>query len=101
MATVTIDIDLPPGITITAYQRYGDGNGFEVSWPLPPRCRCDRCGREDQAYLECTDRVQVIRDVDICGQPSFYQVFVVGGTAFEATQGLRIPADFPDGPSNT
>src|SRR5437868_7704243 len=72
MATVTIDIDLPPGITITAYQRYGDGHGFEVSWPLPPRCRCDRCGREDQAYLEFTDRVQVIRDLDICGQPSFW-----------------------------
>src|SRR3954449_3684520 len=72
MATVTIDIDLPPGITITAYQRYGDGHGFEVSWPLPPRCRCDRCGREDQAYLEFKDRVQVIRDLDICGQPSFW-----------------------------
>ena len=25
MATVTIDVDLPPGVTITAYHRHGDG----------------------------------------------------------------------------
>jgi transposase len=72
MAEVTIDIDLPPDVTITAYHRVGDGHGFEVSWPLPERCRCDRCGREDKAYLEFRDRVQVVRDLDICGQPSFW-----------------------------
>jgi transposase len=72
MAEITIDIDLPPDVTITAYHRVGDGHGFEVSWPLPQRCRCDRCGREDQAYLEFRDRVQVVRDLDICGQPSFW-----------------------------
>jgi transposase len=72
MATVTIDIDLPPGVTVTSYQRQGDGHGFEVSWPLPERCRCDRCGREDAACLEFKDRLQVVRDLDICGQPSFW-----------------------------
>jgi transposase len=72
MAEVTIDIDLPPGVTITAYHRVGDGHGFEVSWPLPHRCRCDRCGREDRAYLDFRDRVQVVRDLGICGQPSFW-----------------------------
>jgi transposase len=72
MATVTIDIDLPPGVTITAYQRHADGHGFEVSWPLPGRCRCDRCGREDKAYLEFRDKVQVVRDLDLWGQPSFW-----------------------------
>jgi transposase len=72
MATITIDIDLPPGVTVTGYQRQGDGHGLEVSWPLPQRCRCDRCGREDQASLEFRDRVQVVRDLDICGQPSFW-----------------------------
>jgi transposase len=72
MATVTIDIDLPPGVTVTGYERYGDGHGFEVSWPLPLRCCCDRCGREDEAYLEFTGRVQVVRDLDIWGQPSFW-----------------------------
>src|SRR5262249_33817213 len=68
----TIDIDLPPDVTITAYHRVGDGHGFEVAWPLPERCHCDRCGREDQAYLEFRDRVQVVRDLDLCGQPSFW-----------------------------
>ena len=72
MATVTIDIDLPPGVTVTGYQRHGDGHGFEVSWPLPARCRCDRCGHEDGASLEFTNRVQVVRDLDLCGQPSFW-----------------------------
>src|SRR5438876_8652326 len=30
MAKVTIDVDLPPGIEITAYERYGEGHGVEV-----------------------------------------------------------------------
>jgi hypothetical protein len=72
MATVTIDIDLPPGVTVTASQRCGDGHGFEVSWPLPQRCRWDRCGREGKASLEFKDRAQVVRDLDICGQPGFW-----------------------------
>jgi len=72
MATVTIDIDLPPGVTVTGYQRHGDGHGFEVSWPLPARCRCDRCGHEDTASLEFPSRAQVVRDLDLWGQPSFW-----------------------------
>ena len=72
MATVTIDIDLPPGVTVTGYQRHGDGHGFEVSWPLPARCRCDHCGHEETASLEFTNRVQVVRDLDLWGQPSFW-----------------------------
>jgi transposase len=72
MAAITIDVDLPPGVTITAYQRHADGHGFEVSWPLPDRCRCDRCGREDKAYVEFRERVQVVRDLDLWGQPSFW-----------------------------
>ena len=72
MATVTIDIDLPPGVTVTSYQRHGDGHGLEVSWPLPARCRCDRCEHEDTTSLEFTKRVQVVRDLDLWGQPSFW-----------------------------
>jgi transposase len=72
MASVTIDLDLPPGVTITAYQRHGDGHGFEVSWPWPDRCRCDRCHREDDARIEVKDTVQVVRDLDLWGQPSFW-----------------------------
>ena len=49
MASVTIEVDLPPGVEITAYERYQDGHGFEVRWPLPERCRCERCGHEEKA----------------------------------------------------
>lgn len=72
MATVTIDVDLPPGVTLTAYERHGDGHGFEVSWPWPTRCRCDYCHKEDDAHLEVKGSVQVVRDLDIWGQPSFW-----------------------------
>jgi transposase len=72
MAAVTIDLDLPPGITITSYERHADSHAFEVAWPLPERCRCDACGREDQARLEFRDRVQVVRDLDVWGQLSFW-----------------------------
>ena len=72
MATVTIDVDLPPGVTLTAYARHGDGHGFEVSWPWPTRCRCDSCRKEGDAHLEVKDTVQVARDLDIWGQPSFW-----------------------------
>jgi transposase len=72
MASVTIDVDLPSGVTITGYERHGEGHGFEVAWPLPERCRCDGCGREDQARLEFRDTPQVVRDLDVWGQPSFW-----------------------------
>jgi hypothetical protein len=67
MASITIDVDLPPGVTITAYQRHGDGHGFEVSWPWPARCHCDRCHREEDARIELKEAVQVVRDLDIWG----------------------------------
>jgi transposase len=72
MATVTIDIDLPAGVTVTGYQRHGDGHGFEVAWPFPARARCDHCGHDDTTSLEFTNRVQVVRDLDLWGQPSFW-----------------------------
>ncbi len=72
MAAVTIEVDLPPDLTVVAYQRHGDGHAFEISWPLPSRCRCDACRRDDEAHLEFKDTVQVVRDLDIWGQPSFW-----------------------------
>jgi transposase len=72
MSAITIDVDLPPEVTITAYQRHGEGHGFEVSWPLPTHCRCDQCHREEVAHLEFPDKVHVVRDLDIWGQPSFW-----------------------------
>jgi transposase len=72
MATITIDVDLPEGVTIVAYERHGDGHGFEVSWPLPSRCRCDHCRRDEDAHLEFKETVQVVRDLELWGQPSFW-----------------------------
>jgi hypothetical protein len=52
VASVTIEVDLPPGVEITGYERHQDGHGFEVRWPLPERRRCERCGHEDRAHIE-------------------------------------------------
>src|SRR5512143_3297404 len=61
MASVTIDVDLPPGVEITGYERYGDGPGFEVRWPLPEHCRCERCGHEDWAHIEFKTTPQAVK----------------------------------------
>lgn len=72
MASITIDVPLPPGVTITAYHRLPEGHGFEVTWPLPERVCCQRCRREDQACIEYKKTMQVLRDLEIWGQPSFW-----------------------------
>jgi transposase len=72
MASVTSDVDLPPGVEITGYERHQDGHGFEVRWPLPERCCCQRCGHEDTAHIEFKTTPQVIRDLNVWGQPSFW-----------------------------
>ncbi len=30
MSAITLEVDLPPGVTIAAYQRHADGHEFEV-----------------------------------------------------------------------
>ena len=72
MASVTIEVDLPPGVEIIGYERHQDGHGFEVRWPLPERCRCQRCGHEDRAPVESKTAPQAVRDLDVWGQPSFW-----------------------------
>jgi transposase len=72
MASITIDIDLPEGVEITGYERCGDGHGFEVTWPWPERCRCQRCGHEDHAFLEQNGKQRVVRHLDVWNQPSFW-----------------------------
>jgi transposase len=73
MATITIDVDLPPGVTLTAYERHADGHGFEVDWSWPDHCSCVRCGQESDARIEVKDSArQVVRDLDVWGQPSFW-----------------------------
>jgi transposase len=72
VARVTIEVDLPPGVEITAYDRHQDGHGFEVRWPLPEHCRCQRCGQEDHAHIAFKTTPQAVRDLDVWGQPSFW-----------------------------
>ena len=70
MARVMIEVDLPPDVEITGYERHQDGHGFEVRWPLPEHCRCQRGGHEDRAHSEFKMTPQAVRDLDLGGQPS-------------------------------
>jgi transposase len=75
MANLTIDIDLPEGVTITGYHRLPDAHGIEVSWPWPEACCCPRCKTVEPARLESNldvGKTRVIRDLDIFGQPAFF-----------------------------
>ena len=72
MTSITIDIDLPEGVEITGYERHGDGHGFEVTWPWPQRCRCQRCGHDDQAHFEQNGKQRVVRHLEVWNQPSFW-----------------------------
>jgi transposase len=72
MAQITLELDLPDGIEVTGYERHEDGHGIEVKWPLPERICCQRCGREDVARIEHKSTVQVIRDLPLWEQPSFF-----------------------------
>jgi transposase len=72
MANVTVDIDLPEGITITSYHRLGEAHGFEVDWSWPERWCCQRCKHEQKAHWELTGKSRVLRDLDMWGQASFW-----------------------------
>jgi transposase len=71
-ANITIELDLPEGVEVREYERHGEGHAFHVAWPLPDRCRCDRCGHEEDTRLEHKATVYTVRDLDIWGQPSFW-----------------------------
>lgn len=72
MASITLEMDLPEGVTVSSYERVDNGHGFEVAWPLPERWRCQRCGYEEKTQPEFKDHVHAIRDLDLWGQPSFW-----------------------------
>ena len=72
MASLTIDVELPPDVKITGYGRVQDGHGIEVTWPLPERCRCEKCGHEDVAHIEFKTTPQVVRDLNLWEEPSFW-----------------------------
>ena len=72
MARITIDVNLSPEVEITGYQRYQEGHGLEVRWPLPVRCRCEKCGHDDVAHIEFKTSPQAIRDLNLWEQPCFW-----------------------------
>jgi transposase len=72
MAQITLELDVPDGIEVTGYERHEDGHGVEVKWPLPERCRCQSCGREDAAHIEHRSTPVVIRDLPLWEQPGFF-----------------------------
>ena len=75
MANLTIDIDLPAGVTVTGYHRLPEAHGVEVSWLWPDTCCCPRCNTVEPASLEANldvGKTRVVRDLDIFGQPAFF-----------------------------
>jgi transposase len=68
---VKVKLDLPPGVELLGYERCGDGHGFEVKFPLPVYCRCEKCGAKEPANFEGKNTVYAVRDLDLWGQPSF------------------------------
>jgi transposase len=72
MASITIDIDLPEGITVTSYHRLGEAHAFEVDWTWPVQWCCPRCGHEEMARWELTGKARVLRDLDVWGQAGFW-----------------------------
>jgi transposase len=68
---VKVKLDLPPGVELLGYERCGDGHGFEVKFPLPLYCRCEKCGAKEPSNFEGKNTVYAVRDLDLWGQPSF------------------------------
>jgi transposase len=77
MASITLELDLPEGVTVESYHRHEDAHALEVSWPLPDSCTCQRCGHSGPARLEWKDEVRTVRDLDLWNQPCFW-VYQVG-----------------------
>jgi transposase len=71
-ATVEIQVDVPPGVTVREYERIDNGHAFHVNWEMPARCRCETCQREAPLQLIEKAKFLAIRDLDLWGQPSFF-----------------------------
>ncbi|MCC7418707.1 MAG: transposase family protein [Planctomycetaceae bacterium] len=72
MATVEMDLDMPEGVKIRGFERVGDGHAFEVEWDLPETTTCEKCRRRHKTCVKHGDKIQVIRDLDVWGQPAFF-----------------------------
>ena len=68
---VKVKLDLPQGVELLGYERCDEGHGFEVKFPLPLYCRCEKCGVKEPAKYEGKNTVYAVRDLDLWGQPSF------------------------------
>jgi transposase len=77
MASITLDLDLPDGVTVQSYRRLDDAHALEVAWPLPQDCTCQRCDHTGPARYEWKDEVRTVRDLDLWNQPCFW-VYQVG-----------------------
>lgn len=72
MVAVEVLLDAPQGVEIRGYERVEEGHAFEVSWELPQSCTCQKCGHSGVARIEYAGKVQVIRDLEVWGQPGFF-----------------------------
>jgi len=73
VASLTIDIDVPAGVTVRGYERIEGGHAFEVDWPWPAEVACERCQHVHAAAIRVKEHTfYVIRDLDLWGQPSFF-----------------------------
>src|SRR5882672_9056206 len=61
MASITLELDLPEGVTVESYQRHEDAHALEVAWPLPQTCTCERCGHCGPPRLEWKDETRIVR----------------------------------------
>jgi len=71
-ATITIDMDVPAGISVDEYERIDNGHAFHVSWELPQRLRCETCQHEAALQRVEKNKFLTIRDLDLWGKPSFF-----------------------------
>ena len=72
MATIEMELDVPDGVRVCGYERIDGGHAFEVEWTLPEEITCEKCGRLQRVHVRWADKIQVVRDLDVWGQPGFF-----------------------------
>src|SRR5580765_6288928 len=93
-ATIEVEVDVPDGVTIPGYERHQEAHIFEVSFDLPARCTCPKCGHESAANIRYKNDVLAIRDLDLFGQPSFWVYQPPLHQCPDCRQRTQIPAPF-------
>ncbi len=72
MATVSIEMDLPEGVQVRGYEHCKGAHAIEVSWDLPEQFVCEKCGHREKSVVETKATVQLVRDLDLFGEPCFF-----------------------------